>query len=359
MKNLSILLLSFVLLCTAVIFNACNKDEDDDVEPKGAYESGVFITNEGPFQTGTGTVSFFNRDSKTVTNEIFQAVNSRPLGNVVQSMEVYNNKGYIVVNNAEKVEVVTASDFKSVGVINGLKQPRCFLGINNNKGYISQWGTGGVEGSIKVVDLNSNSITKTINTGKGAGQMVKAGNFVYVVNSGGFANDSTVSVINTDSDSVTTTILVSNKPNSIQVDKNGKIWVLCSGKWNSDWTELETTGMLVIINASNNTVEETMSFSSIYSQPKNLTINSSKDMLFYTYLGKVFSHDITSYSLNSTPVVNRNFYGLGIDPVNNYIYGADAGDFASNGWVIRYNSSSGAVVDSFQVGIIPGGFCFR
>ncbi len=76
-------------------------------------------------------------------------------------------------------------------------------------------------------------------------------------------------------------------------------------------------------------------------------------------MGKVFSHDITSYALNTTPVVSRSFYGLGIDPVNNYIYGADAGDFASNGWVIRYNSSSGAVVDSFQVGIIPGGFCFR
>src|ERR1043165_7729268 len=88
-----------------VILSACKKKDETTVTPATAdYSNGVFVTNEGQFGSGSGTISFYNRSSKTVTADIFQKANSFPLGNVVQSMNVFNDKGYIVVNNAQKIE---------------------------------------------------------------------------------------------------------------------------------------------------------------------------------------------------------------------------------------------------------------
>jgi YVTN family beta-propeller protein len=348
-------------LALTVAFTSCNKDNPEPEQPAtpsaSAYDNGVFITNEGPFGSGTGTISFYSRSNGALTNDIFEAKNSYPLGNVVQSMSVHNGKGYIVVNNAGKVEVVDAGTFASGGVISGLNSPRYFLGIDNNKGYISEWGLSGA-GSVKVVDLNSKTVTATIATGKGAEGMVKVGNKVYVACSGGFENDSVVTVIDATTNTVLSSIDVGPNPKSIQVDANGKVWVLCSGQWNMSYTMLEQPGSLVCINTTSDVIELTLSFASMYSQPFNLVTNSAKTTLYYTYDGKVYSHAQSATALSTAAVINRNFYAVGVDPTNDYFYCTDAGNFSSNGKVLRYNAT-GMVVDSFTVGIIPGGLCFK
>jgi len=60
--------------------------------------------------------------------------------------------------------------------------------------------------------------------------------------------------------------------------------------------------------------------------------------------------------LSSTALINKSFYGLG--SANGYIYGTDAVDFSQQGWSFRC-STDGSVIDSVQVGVIPGGYCFN
>ena len=358
MKTKQIIYLSSIAL--AISITSCKKDNPESPTSSSiapSYNNGVFIINQGPFQTGTGTVSFYSRSSSTVSNDIFQSKNSYPLGNVVQSMAIYNSRGYIVVNNAGKVEVVDENSFASNGEITGLTNPRYFLGINNSKGYISQWNSTGA-GSIKVINLTTNTITANIPTGFGAENMLKLGNAVYVACSGGFGNDSVLTVIDATADTVVKNINVGANPNCIQSDANGKIWVLCAGQYNSTYSSLVKTGSLYRINPTTNTVELSLSFSSTTSQPANLVINNTQTMLYYTYNGGVYSQDITSTSLNMVTKIGRSFFSLGIDPTNNYIYAADAGNNISNGKVVRYNPT-GIVVDSFSVGVIPGNFCFH
>lgn len=355
-KWLTISLAAFV-----ITISGCKKDTpqpSNNTTTTGAYDAGIFVTCEGPFGSGTGTVNFYNRSTGAVSNDIFQTANSIPLGNIVQSMSIYNGKGYIVVNNASKMEVVNASDFKSTASITGLNQPRYFLGIDNSKGYVTEWGSTGTNGAVRVINLTNNTISSTISTGSGAENMVKVNNSVYVACKGGYSNDSVVTVINSSTDAVSTNINVGPNPSGIQVDANGKIWVLCGGEWNSSFTTLVKTGKLVRINPSTNTVEQTFTFTSATSSPSNLAINGAKNKLYYTYQGNVYTQDISASSLSSTGFISRSFYGLGVDPTNDYVYGADAGNFSSNGYVIRFNTA-GAKVDSFQVGIIPGGFFFK
>jgi YVTN family beta-propeller protein len=340
------------LIVLISVFSACKKDNNN---PSGKYSNGVLVTNEGVFGNGTGTVSFINRDNKTIENDIFEAVNNRPLGNVVQSLTVIGDKAYIVVNNANKIEIVNADDFEEEGAINGLDFPRFILSVGNYKAYVSQWGT--ATGEIKVIDLSTNAVTKTIATGTGAEAMLLSGSNVYVTNGGGFSYDSTVAVININSETVTTTISVGTNPNSILKDANGDIWVLCAGKWKPDFSALEIKGSLVKI--SNNVVTATYNFNSDFSQPADLIINKTGNKLYYSYNGKVYTQDISAGSLQLTEFISRSFYSLGLDPVTEYLYGGDAGNFQSNGKVLRYNSSTGAVIDSFEAGIAPNGFYFR
>lgn len=359
MKTKQLIYLSTVALATT--FSSCKKDIPDPEPPistlsTATYDNGVFITNEGPFQAGSGTVSFYSRSTSTVSKDIFEFKNLYPLGNVVQSMEIFNSKGYIVVNNAGTVEVVDGSSFISKGTITGLTNPRYFLGITNDKGYVTEWGAaGGVAGAVKVIDLNTKTVTSTISTGKGAEGMVMVGNFVYVACGGGFGNDSVVTVINATTNAVVKSIHVGANPKSLKVDSNGKIWVLCNGKSDVNYAYITNTGTLARINPTVDTVDLSLPFAL---RPSNLVINGAKTILYYSSNGKVYSHNNTAVTLNSTATINRSFHGFGIDPTNDYFYGSDAGDFVSNGKVLRYNAT-GVVVDSFTVGVIPSNFCFN
>ncbi len=343
------LILPFLLIAA---LSGCKPDEDNT--PQGDYETGVFISNEGPFGTGTGTVSFYNRTSGSVSNNIFEIVNNRPLGNVVNSIEVHNNKAYIVVNNAAKVEVVNVADFTSMGVIENVGTPRFFIGIDDTKGYLTDWNSG-----IKVIDLATNTISSTIATGgTGPEQMALIGSEVFVANLGGFGNDNTVSSINTTTDAITSTLQVGHRPQALTVDANGKLWVLCSGI--QDWTvpANDTPGKLVRINPTTKTVELELSFATSSDHPISLITNTAKTKLYYSLNGGVYEVDVNATSLPSSALINRSFYNIGVDPVSGYLFGSNALDFVQNGYVVRY-TLSGTVVDSFQVGIIPGNFYFN
>lgn len=71
-------LLLYVAL-TGLFFTSCSKDEDDRIneptEPAGAYEKGILVSNEGPFGSGTGTISFISENFETVEQEIYKNVN--------------------------------------------------------------------------------------------------------------------------------------------------------------------------------------------------------------------------------------------------------------------------------------------
>jgi hypothetical protein len=355
MKNLlnGVLISGIVMVA---LLSSCNDPETP--ETKLPYEQGVFVANEGVFQTGTGSISFFSRDSLQVIKEVFQTVNNRPVGNVLTDVEVYGDNAYLVVNNAQKVEVVSYKDFKSIGVITGFNLPSKFLPISDTKAYVSQWGVTGLDGSVEVVDLSTFSVTKSIPTGAGPGKMLKSGDKVYVTNKGGYGNDSNLTVINTATDVVEEQLFVGYNPESIVEDKNGMIWVLCNGKWKSDWSGLEHPGKLVKIDPATNTILASVDFSSTFSTPTDLEINKEKTQLFFLYSGGVYSMDVDATSIDNTAFIDKAFYSIGFDETANMLYCGDAKDYVSNGKVYRYNTS-GTLVDSFETGIIPTEYFFN
>jgi hypothetical protein len=114
MKNIHIFFT--LLLCSSIVFSAC-EDEDPTPVPLPDNLNGVFVVNEGAFLQGNGSITFISSDSASITPDIYSTVNNVPLGDVVQSMQLFRSKGYIAVNNSQKLVVVNMVDFKRQAVI--------------------------------------------------------------------------------------------------------------------------------------------------------------------------------------------------------------------------------------------------
>lgn len=347
---------SLLILILSMLFFACKKEKDDVVAPSSL--NGIFIVNEGNFQSGNASVSFWERS----TGNLIQQLNTFPLGDVAMSMNIFNGRGYIVVNNSQKIVIVSMENFSNIGEITGFSSPRYFVPFNNQEGYVSDW----FSDDVKVINLNSGQIMKSIPTGgEGPEQMAIAGNKLYVVNVGGFNDDSTVTVINTVADTVLKTFIAGVDPNSIVKDKNGKLWILCNGDTGLDWiggTADDTGGSLLRINPANDSIEFNLIFSQ-FDHPSKLTINSAGDKLYFLnglsgFDGKIYSMNISDNFLPAQPIIDKTFYGLGIDPVTNQILGAYVPGFLQQGYMFRYNNN-GAFIDSMKVGIVPNGFAFN
>jgi YVTN family beta-propeller protein len=335
------------------VLSSCKKDNIDEIYVAGNYEDGYFVTNEGNFGTGNGSISFVD-EYGAVENDVFASINSFALGDVVQSMNIIGSRAYILVNGSSKIEVASVDSMYSVATIDAVS-PRYIAKVNDNKAYVTDWGVNGVQ----VIDLLTNTISSTIACGTGPEGITVANGFAYVCNVGGWGLDNTVSVINTTTDAVETTLIVGDKPSSVVVDVNGAVWVLTGGftEYDDDWNVVsETAGNLVKI--VNNTIEETYAFA-VGNHPQDLVIDDAGTTLYYSdgsWSKAVYAFDVNDTELPTTALIDKSFYGLGVH--GGYVYGTDAVDFTQSGWSYKY-TVDGVIIDSVQVGIIPGGYCFN
>ncbi len=342
LRHLSLALLALLALAS------CRKDNPLPV--RYPYESGIFVTNEGPFQNGTGTITWYHPDSAQARQQIFQQANGgTPLGNIVQSLTFGDSLGYIVVNNASKVVVVRAHTFEQVGVIENAALPRYLL-VDGARGYLSQWGPDGLSGSVAVVDLSTRQITDTIATGSGAERMLRLGEQLYVANAGGFGKDSTLAVIDLGTRQLSHHIEVGPNPNSLVQDRNGDLWVLCGGDWASG-----AAGRLVQL-SNGNVVQQF----EVPTGSGHLVIDGAGSTLYFIrgFGGPVWRHPIDASALEAEAFIDGAWYSLGFDASREWLLAADAGDFTNNGTVYLY-TTAGTLVDSFEAGIIPGNFALR
>ena len=352
MKLSALVLILFVLV-------SCEKEKTSFMEDIVYNEHGIFVINEGAYSNNNGSVSYIPNNSSSVMSDVFKRMNNNiGLGDIVQSMYIYNGRAYIVVNNSHKVEVVDIKTFKSVGTITGFLSPRYFLAVGSGKAFVSDW----MSDNIKVVDLNTLTITSSIPTGAGPEQLVVNNNKAYITNVGGFGNDSTVTIVDITTNTVIKTLEVGLNPNSIISLPDGKLFVLCGGTIGPDYlsgTADDVGGKIVQIDPAVDTILKTVNFPQAVHPVKMTIKKESSDIYFLSgadgYTGKVCKLD-TMFLTNST-VINGAFYGVGVNPDNGNFYCGRPG-FSANSYVLRF-TTAGSLIDSLLVGIGPNGFVFN
>ncbi len=338
-----------LLILLIGVLSACKKEKIGPQSHSECFDTtgnGVFIINEGNFQSGNASLTFYQRKTGKVSHKVFKCSNERPLGDVAQSMTTFNGNRYLVVNNSSKIEVLSPSSLERITVIEDLSSPRYFLGINEKKAYVTDFSAD----AIHVIDLTEHQKTGTIGVQGWTEDLLKVNDKVFVCS----VDRNEVLVIDPGSDRITDTIPVTKEPTSMVQDRDDRIHVLCSGGTNG-----EEAPAIHTISPQKETVEKTLVFSDSSQSPSELTTGPERAVLYYLNDG-VFRMGQKASSLPASPFIEpngANFYGLGVDPVNEHIYVSDAMDFVQPGRVYRYDPS-GAPKDTFKVGVIPGAFSF-
>jgi YVTN family beta-propeller protein len=335
----AIILFSFIVSCTKMPeFQSGNS----------TYQEGVFIINEGNFRSGNGSLSFFSYDSMKIYNDLFYSINRRPLGDVPNSITTTLDNAYIVVNNSGKIEVIDQNTYASKATINGLISPRNMAVISDSKAYVSSI----YSDSVAIIDLTDNVVSGYINIRRSTEAIAVVGGKAYVSN---WMGGKEVMVINTATNRVIDSITVGIEPESMVVDMDKKLWVLCNGGWTRD-----NFAKLVVINTVTDKIEKTYQFPTKEASPSCIQIDGIGTTIYYLDNG-VRKMDIYSSELPSTPLIPESggvFYKIGINPANNDILVTNAIDFVRQGYVLLYKND-GTFISKNWAGINPGSMCFK
>jgi hypothetical protein len=363
MKNCTV---AFVyVLISLSIFSSCNNEDPEPVSPSG-FDHGVFILNEGNFSDSDGSLSFFNLDSLTVINHLFEKVNNRPFAGLLQSMRFYNHYGYMI-DQLGRLEVIRESDLVSVhSLTSDLDIPRYFAAYEN-AGYVTDWGPydgdfANIESRIKVYDLTTMHLVKEIETASRPEDIIILKNKIYVANSA----TNLVTIYDAGDQSMIKELEVSMGPTRFVPDKRENLWVICTGAY-------VTTGALDGINTLNDQLIYHLDLSE-YQPNGRISINGGGDVIYF--MSEAWNPDYSTqntvyriqlifngmeFQMAKSPeavVSGKNWYGLGIDPTSDILYIADAAAFQGNGSISRYDLS-GDLIDNFIVGRGPRDFVFR
>ncbi len=338
-----------IFLCFGIVLLAVSCEPPID-PPINQGESGIYILNEGGFNMNNSSLSFFNFKDHSVIENIFLQSNNRGLGDVANDMKQYGNKIYIVVNNSEIIEIINLKTAKSIKQISLTgKQPRNIT-FFENKAYVSCF-----DGTVVRIDTTTLLIDGTITVGSNPEGICVANNKLYVANSGGLSSpitSNTVSVVDLNSYTELKRIPVAIGPRILKTDQYGDIYVSCTGNYGN---------IPASFHRINTITDETVENFNL--EVHNFTIQGN-----FAYL---YSYDFTDQSkwfkvmdISTENIVKDNFisdgtqitipYGIAIDPVTNYIYITDAGDYVSTGDVFCFNQN-GVLQYQFEAGIIPNG----
>jgi len=354
-----------ILLPVLLLLSACSDAPVElivhDFDFSG--KEGVFVVNEGNYMFGNSSLTFLSTHEELVYNDIFILANSVPLGDVAESMTISGDTGFIVVNNSGRIYRIDLNTAEITGEISGLVSPRNLLMLDAEKAYVSDL----YEKAITIVDPSDCSIKGKISLDNGesgynhhtAEQMLETAGKVFV-NSWNY--DAMIMVIDPATDRVIDSLSVLTQPNSMVLDRNGDLWVLCDGGYPGNPYNYEAPGLLRID-------PELPAVTRVYrfeegTHPFSLTVNPAKDSLYFINKD-VWKMSVDAASLPDEPFIRSRynnyfqggFYALGIDPEGEMIYVSDAIDHLQRGVVFRYRPD-GVVVDSFRAGISPGDFVF-
>lgn len=339
-----------LLAVAALLLSGCIDYGAPELERFDTSASSVVcVLCEGNFMYGNASLAYYDTTTGECRNNVFFRANGAKLGDVAQSMTLYGDTAYVVVNNSGVVYALNPDTFEVRGIIRGLVSPRYICFVSADKAYITDL----YAAKIAIVNPQTSGIVGYIDTGRhiSTEQMVQWGQYLFVTC---WSYDDTVIVIDTQTDEIVREIRVGKQPDSIVADCNGKVWTLSNGGSAAD-----AQPVLCRIDAATQSVER-MFYLPRGSAPSRLCTDAEGQTLYYLNDG-VWAVSVDADELPESPIIESRgtiYYGLAVDARSGEIYVADAVDYVQAGTVYRY-SREGRLTDSFRTGVIPSAFCFK
>ncbi len=338
----------------AMAFLAFSCYNDPEV-PKGEYDSGILIWNEGAFGANDGEVFHLNANTNEVQNNVFERANSRPFAGLIQEVVASEGNFYLVANTG-KVEVVNSSTFVSLGSVNeGLDISRSAV-VANGKLYISDWGPYNASfqnpsSYVAVVNQTTGgTISKKIPVSSRPEGMSIVGDRLLVACAGA----AKIEVISLEQETVVKSIEVQGTP--VRFFRHNGVLYLFS-----------RSAQEVFLNKINVSTFEVIGVTTfpLPASTSRFALGEANDLYVISSSGWPSYNDaIAKLEINTGQVVQASiysgsgFYGIGFDPAKKQIYVGDNNGFQGNGTVIVLDAN-GREVKTLEAGRGPAGFIFR
>ena len=337
-------LLSALFAATLLFTTSCRTDDPiDEPQPKGAYENGIFLSNEGNFGSPTATVSFISNDL-SIENKIYSANNGGAvLGDVLQNIGVNGDNAYLILNNSNKIEIVNRYTFKKVATVSDqVSQPR-YIAFAGNNFYVTN--SSGSSKFVNVYNSTTNALVKKIDLTSSGERIVEASGKIFVQNAS-FGSGKKITIINPTSNTVEKEVTVPNGNIKKTISTGGNVYTIASTSTDSYIYKLSPTGA----------ISSTITLTGI-ANGNNLEIDGTK--FFFSSGAKVYSMDLSSTVIPTTPVLTLTdnswsaLYGFSV--IDGKIYISNANGFTADSTVEIY-STAGTLLKTVTAGRGTNGF---
>jgi hypothetical protein len=351
----------FLLLAIMILFFPGCENEQNTPD-QADFTRGIYIINEGSFQSNNGSISYYDPIDGIITNGIFEAANGRPLGDVVQSFaKVSDTVGIIVVNGSEKLEVVDLKTFRTISEPIPVVYPRQFRQVTSNTGYLTG---GSLLGYVYIMDLGTFEIIDSIEAGYGPDAVVSLDNMAFIANSGGWGIDSTIYKINTSNNQVIDTFQVGKAPADLVIDKDDRLWTYCRGQavynWDPPYNLISETDALlqkIDITSGNILWQAKVGRAGDYTaSPPRIAVSPDGTFIYFLRPDGVYKISPGNPNLPDVPLITGSYYGMDVDPDDGNIFVFES-VFTGNGTMSIY-SEDGIPVAEGMVGVAPNGAVF-
>lgn len=320
---------------------SCRNNDEEITPPKGAYENGIFISNEGNFGKPNASVSFISNDLATVENNIYGKNNGdAQLGDVLQSVGLNGDNAYLVLNNSNKVEVVNRYTFKKVATVTeNLKLPR-YIAFSGNNYYV----TNSSGNTVTVYNTAGNTFVKKIDVGDTVERIVEAGGKIFVQNAA-WGTGKSLTIINPSSNNIDKTFALPEGNIQKTVSHDGFAYVLTASDSDSYIYKLNPSGA----------VTATTKLTGV-KKASNLQIAGNK--YIFSSGAKIYAMEIGSATVPA-PIITQSanswdtLYGFSV--VDGKIFTSNAKGFTEASEITVYDTS-GKVLKTFTAGMGTNGF---
>lgn len=334
MKNTLYLL----VLISALIISSCS---DNPVNNNVITATkGVYVLSEGTMTPGSGKLSYYDAAKDSFHLNV---LNQGAFGLFPDGIVSHNGFLYITEQgNYNSAGTIYRTDLN--GTILEQKQvgtnpySLCF---ENERFYI----TNGPAGNVTVLDASLNYV-KDIQAGVYPQEIVSASGRVYVCNTSVYGGpyDSTITVIDANSNEVLKTLRVDRDPSSLAVTSDGKLIAGCPGN----------AGRLFVFDTFVYALTDTLT--SPYGFSKDISADKlSKDVYFVGYAGDIIKLNLETRVFTKfieAPAGTSYIYGYAYDVVSSVHYVLDAKNFSTSGTFSVYNAS-GSIQKTFSTGAAP------
>jgi len=331
MKKVIIFLSVLTLLITS-----CKKEVKKE-QTIPSSDQRVIVINEGNFGWGNADFGVYDPTSKEYQDHVFETINKRPLGDVLQSAIIHKDEMFLVINNSGTIEVVDKINFKHKRTLSNLGTPRYLAVIEGtDEAYLS--------------DTYSNKVSRiNLKTGKILSQTPAFGwlDRIVSINYKTYLVPSLIShvvyFISSENNSVIDSIKFEGDLGKIQVF-NDKVYLL-----------ERLTGKSVIWEINEN--KELNPF--LEQEDANIELfDMTSDGCFVLSEGKLSIYEDSHFSsLTSLPATGK-YYTMNYDNRSKLLYIADVRDYVRKGLVFVINKQ-GSINAQVEVGTIPNGFLFE